>query len=367
MSLKSSYSSEVEMKEEKSCDQQKDKLESDPTLRMEVFDDKDYDIEEIKFWNFISKNKGTGKSNIVRTIVYKVPETSYVVKQYPIHVESDKSKTKAKIETNSSADSMCKKTNELVTNNLDTASPINQSVKKTPGRPARVQNNTDSQIKPSPSTNTKHSMHNANISNKYNSEDIILIDEDDDIIDYNDEENNDDLKNEKVKKHENSIKNTTDVQKESDKKLDQDGESDEETDYYIDENDNEENDDADEEDENEEEEDENDEDYIYNQNKKRSLSNKNNYSNNNNNRAKKISSNKPKVVIEKVDEPVSTIKIQQSNRQTRSRNKSTQLNKTNSSLNNASKINKNELNEIQSSNEKLRMTRSKSKLIDNKY
>lgn len=54
-------------------------------LRMEVFEDKDYDIEEVKFWNFISKNKGM-KPSIIRTVVYKYPESSYVVKKMPVYL-----------------------------------------------------------------------------------------------------------------------------------------------------------------------------------------------------------------------------------------------------------------------------------------
>ena len=49
-------------------------------LNMEVFEDKDYDIEEVRFWNFISKSKGA-KPNLIRTYVYKVPESTYVVKR----------------------------------------------------------------------------------------------------------------------------------------------------------------------------------------------------------------------------------------------------------------------------------------------
>jgi hypothetical protein len=363
MSLKGNSSNDVDMQEE--TGEQEKETKRDPILQMDVFDDKDYDIEEIKFWNFISKNKGCGKSNIVRTIVYKVPETSYVVKQFPIHVESEKTKTQivslAKIE--SSSGNIVKKTNEIIANNLNSFPSSNQNIKKPPGRPSRVQNNANNQIKPAPIIDTKPSINNANITNKFNSEDIILIDEDDDIIDYNEEENFE-MKNDKIKNqvnpnnNNNNNNNNNDNIKETDTK-ENDDDSEEENDYYIHENEDEENDDADEEDENEDEY-ENDEDYAYGQNKKRSLSNKNH-----NSRIKKTYSNKPKVVIEKVDEPVSTIKIQPP-RQTRSRNKSIQLNKSNSSLINTSKINKNELNEIQSSNEKLRMTRSKSKLIDNK-
>ena len=54
-------------------------------LKMEVFEDKEYDIEEVKFWNFISKNKGV-KPSIIRTVVYKYPESSYVVNKIPVYL-----------------------------------------------------------------------------------------------------------------------------------------------------------------------------------------------------------------------------------------------------------------------------------------
>jgi hypothetical protein len=51
--------------------------ESISQLTMEAKEDSDYDIDEIRFWNFISKNKGV-KPNIIRTVVYKIPESTYV-------------------------------------------------------------------------------------------------------------------------------------------------------------------------------------------------------------------------------------------------------------------------------------------------
>ena len=46
---------------------------------MEVYEDKDYDTEEIKFWNFMSKNKGI-KPIIIRTVVYKFHGHSMLLK-----------------------------------------------------------------------------------------------------------------------------------------------------------------------------------------------------------------------------------------------------------------------------------------------
>ena len=72
---------------------------NDESLKMEVYEDKDYDIEEIKFWNFMSKNKSHTKPSIVKTSVYKVPESQYVVREVTVIVDS-KVKLKASKEKN---------------------------------------------------------------------------------------------------------------------------------------------------------------------------------------------------------------------------------------------------------------------------
>lgn len=72
---------------------------NDESLKMEVYEDKDYDIEEIKFWNFMSKNKSHTKPSIVKTSVYKVPESQYVVREITVIVDS-KAKLKASKEKN---------------------------------------------------------------------------------------------------------------------------------------------------------------------------------------------------------------------------------------------------------------------------
>lgn len=51
----------------------------EPNLVLEVYEDKEYDIEEVKYWNFISKKKQP-KPDIIRTLVYKVPEPIKAVK-----------------------------------------------------------------------------------------------------------------------------------------------------------------------------------------------------------------------------------------------------------------------------------------------
>ena len=47
--------------------------EGNAELQLEVYEDKEYDIEEVKYWNFVAK-KRTPKPDIIRTLVYKVPE-----------------------------------------------------------------------------------------------------------------------------------------------------------------------------------------------------------------------------------------------------------------------------------------------------
>jgi len=66
-----------------------EEVATDDYLKMEVYEDKDYDIEEIKFWNFMSKNKSQTKPSIVKTSVYKVPESQYVVREVSVIVESE--------------------------------------------------------------------------------------------------------------------------------------------------------------------------------------------------------------------------------------------------------------------------------------
>jgi hypothetical protein len=66
---------------------------------MHVFHDKDYDIEEVKFWNFISKNKGL-KPSVIRTVVYKHPESSYVVKKVPVHLSKPEGPLQTQVCTN---------------------------------------------------------------------------------------------------------------------------------------------------------------------------------------------------------------------------------------------------------------------------
>jgi len=58
-------------------------------LQMDSVDDKEYDIEEIKFWNFVAKNESAIKPT-VRTMVYKYPDSSYVVRKTRVNLNRSK-------------------------------------------------------------------------------------------------------------------------------------------------------------------------------------------------------------------------------------------------------------------------------------
>jgi hypothetical protein len=67
-------------------------------LILEAIEDEDYDIDEIRFWNFISKNKNA-KPNIIRTLVYKHPDSSYIYKKKytTTHLASENNQCKNKL------------------------------------------------------------------------------------------------------------------------------------------------------------------------------------------------------------------------------------------------------------------------------
>lgn len=146
--------------------------EQNEDLKMQVYDDKDYDIEEIKFWNFVSKNKGI-KPNVIRTIVYKVPESSYIIRKVPVIVEElEENPT----EKNESKSVEIKK--DIQTNKKSESKIFNQlNLKSTPNNQPKL---ITSSRKESNQPKFTQPM-------KFDSEDIILIDEDDDIIGFEDE------------------------------------------------------------------------------------------------------------------------------------------------------------------------------------
>lgn len=58
----------------------------DVLLKMEVYEDKDYDVDLVKCANFNAKIKEL-KSNVVKTLVYRVPESAYVIRRSQIVIK----------------------------------------------------------------------------------------------------------------------------------------------------------------------------------------------------------------------------------------------------------------------------------------
>jgi hypothetical protein len=48
-------------------------IDQEPDLQLEVYEDKEYDVEEVKYINFMTKKRAI-KPEIIRTLIYKVPE-----------------------------------------------------------------------------------------------------------------------------------------------------------------------------------------------------------------------------------------------------------------------------------------------------
>jgi hypothetical protein len=204
---------------------------NEATLEMEVYEDKEYDIEEVRFWNFISKNKGT-KPSVIRTCVYKCPESSYVFTKCTVtkpkkeknkillpheevinkkDSESDmndepKLEQKEKKAFKSSISTDCVKSKpepakipqpEIASiakvNKIKSTKPTSITSKPKLNEMTEVIPKVSPAQRPIPVLPTKpvsfvDSTHN------YKMEDLILIDEDDDIIGYNEDE--DDIQNE---------------------------------------------------------------------------------------------------------------------------------------------------------------------------
>ncbi|CAF0762855.1 unnamed protein product [Brachionus calyciflorus] len=359
--------------EEMKISNDRNEIEDDECLKMEVYDDKDYDIEEIKFWNFISKNKGI-KPSVIRTIVYKVPESSYIIRKIPIIIDEpdDTKPIENKDKKEIQPDSQSKEIKEEIKKNDILENKIKIKVDPPPTKSEK--------IKP----NLVKSTQKSNEPVKFSSEDIIVIDEDDDIIGFDDD--NEDKEDKKETKEELMEENESEgSQMESNSDEDDDN--------------NDADDDIIEEDfiEKQEENLVNDEpdteinvdqklDLLQNSIQKRK-------------RGRGTSTNRPKVVIEKANEPASTISVKKSENiskvvksgslnkslpviaQTKSVNArksqtfkteikkskdqaDTSTNLVSSSSSNASTISSSLLN-TSTGNEASRVTRSKAKLIEN--
>lgn len=76
--------------QERPCDPKND---SELELDMQVYDDPEYDVEEVRMEAFMNKMKSTASSlsqakpGIVRTLIFRAPESSYTVRKCPVFVE----------------------------------------------------------------------------------------------------------------------------------------------------------------------------------------------------------------------------------------------------------------------------------------
>ena len=222
---------------------------NEPTLHMEVFEDKEYEIEEVNFWNFVAKNKGA-KPSVIRTCVYKCPESSYVFKKCTV-IKPKTEKTKI---LSPNEEVIAKKDSELY--NREWRAGGSESAVRGESKPEKNQKTaikssvpadcvqqkpepakiprpemtptpkvnkikslkstvpTTNQTKPNDLTETNakaspiaqrplpvlptklNPLVDSTKAHNYKMEDLILIDEDDDIIGYNEDE--DDIQNEIV-------------------------------------------------------------------------------------------------------------------------------------------------------------------------
>ena len=182
--------------------EQEDPVQNDRIdLQMDVIDDKDYDVEEIKFWNFISKNRGV-KPNVIRTIVYKVPESSYISRKCPVYVQVSEEPSSCLKEALTSVNetrqtlkslkytetctqtehlSVVEKKQEIKSSNVSAAKAKAESNPSSSEILSQLPADTLSKFAPIMGTN------------KYNIEDLILIDEDDDILNYVEDEDDEEV------------------------------------------------------------------------------------------------------------------------------------------------------------------------------
>lgn len=75
---KSFKSSENRQPDDESCD-----------LEMACEIDTAYDVDEVRYQNFLARNRITSRSNVIKTLVYRVPESAYVVKKIQVFVDGE--------------------------------------------------------------------------------------------------------------------------------------------------------------------------------------------------------------------------------------------------------------------------------------
>lgn len=158
-----------------SSKQQESVVNEQQDLHMEVFDDKDYDVDEVRNANFAVARAKSLKSNIIRTFVYKVPASTYVVRKCQIIIKED---PKPQVVDNNSTQLTESQPSSTVSN----APPITptfpiDNLETKPKQDEQKPVIPEIKKKQQPKTNEK----------KFTTEDLILIDDHDDIADFNDD------------------------------------------------------------------------------------------------------------------------------------------------------------------------------------
>jgi hypothetical protein len=155
------------------------KDENKTDLTMNVQEEKTYDVDEIKNSNFQRVKSSMPKVNLIRTLVYKAPESSYVVKKCQVIVKEEK-KVESKDSSSATSGESDVKKNEKSKEEIGLVSkkePTPIATKPTP--------------KVSVASNVAKSYNKSNSLKevkKFTEEDLIVIDENDDIIGYSDDE-----------------------------------------------------------------------------------------------------------------------------------------------------------------------------------
>lgn len=67
----------------------------DTSLQIECFDDPSYSVDDVRHANFVARNRARARSNanVIKTLVYRVPEVAYVVKKTRVLVHDEKPMT----------------------------------------------------------------------------------------------------------------------------------------------------------------------------------------------------------------------------------------------------------------------------------
>lgn len=97
-------------------------------LELTCESDASYDVEEVRYQNFLARNRITSRSNVIKTLVYRVPESAYVVKRTQVYVDEpndqkqDEKPTDTTISVSSEKKPQIKSSNNLSLNESQTKS-----------------------------------------------------------------------------------------------------------------------------------------------------------------------------------------------------------------------------------------------------